>query len=111
MRLALLFVYRLVGCSEQANRRDLSAAAAGAMTAGHGVVVIVIQEQALAVTTRLNGALREAGRGIRQAAEKLEIPAHLCLNMAVLLLRAQCSRPADINAFKAAAAFPWIDVG
>ena len=111
MRFSLLLMDRIVGGGEQANGGDFTASTASPMSARHCVIVIVIKDQALAVTTRLNGTFSEAGRGIRYLAEKLEIATHLCLQLAALLLCAQCSRSTDIDALKTAAAFPGIDIG
>ena len=61
-----------VGCGQQSNRGDLAAAAAGAVATGHCIIVIVVQQQALAVTAGLDRAFGETRRGIWQPAEELE---------------------------------------
>ena len=70
--LAPLVVDRVVGRHDQADRGDLAAAAAGAVAAGGGVVVGAVEHQALDVAAGAGGAVDEARRRVRRAAQEFE---------------------------------------
>ena len=91
MLLAHVFVDRAVGRGQQPDGGDFAAAAAGTMAAGHRVVVVVIEHQALAVAARLQRVFGEACGGIRQQAQKAEVLLHLGLGRTALTARTECA--------------------
>ena len=99
----------MVGPGHQADRGHLAAAAAGAVAAGGGVVVVAIEHQPLGFAVGFGGAVDEAGRGVRRAAEELEPRLHHVEQFGVLLALDQRVRAADVDAFEAAGALPRID--
>ena len=65
--------------SEHADRCHFTTTTTGAMATGHGIVIIVIEDQAFTVTTRLDCAVGKTGGCVWHLAEELEVLAHLCL--------------------------------
>ena len=111
MLLAPLVVDRVIGPGDEPDRGDLAAAAAGAVSAGGGVIVVAIEHQALGVAVRLDRAFDEAGRRVRRAAQEVEPRLQRLEQRRVLLALDERMRSADVDAFEAAGAFPRIDGG
>ena len=70
---ALTLVDRPVGRHQHAHRGHLAAAAAGTVSAGHGVVVVAIENQTLGVAPGFGRVLPEARRGVVRPAQELEL--------------------------------------
>ena len=70
---ALTLVNRPVGRHQHAYRGHLAAAAAGTVSAGHGVVVVAIENQTLGVAAGLGRVLPEPRRGVVRLAQELEL--------------------------------------
>ena len=94
---------------QQVDGRHLTAAAAGAVAAGHRVVAVPAEQDPLDVAGRVGGSGDQAGRGVGQLGEPLETGFQHAQQDVVLVGRGERVRPADLDALQAAGALPGVD--